>query len=581
MKSSSQQELLPQTGNGGHPIYDQEFFLALARRGKNAWNRWREENGRMEGKQYVSANFEGVDFRQRENEEIDFMDFVFGDGANFHACQFGDGYNRERRADSGFVPGMARFSGATFGSGVNFSGAVFGNLANFTQAQFGGRANFSCSTFAGVGQFFNASFGSMVNFSNAEIMGSGIFLGVIFEDEVDFSGTTFGDAIFVRALFRGIVNLRGRSVDEWKLVRKNALDASETIKKWSQEQQQQFVAVDESLIKFGSGPNLLPNADFSGARCQDIADFSNRTFVRHCSFFGAQLRQPPNFDGCEGMHRVDFYGAKFRLSDPLRLDSFLFWRNTLQIKVLRLKRDSDLIFRLRELRKLAEAAKDHDLERDLYIEERNVEFRLTPAIERDSARLMYIMTRPNRNTLYTFIYWSVAVNLSAAKFALDLVRALVWKTVMFLYWLLADYGRSLMRPIAALFASIILFHAAYILVLSPRSPSSFVANATSALMQTASWPNEADSRFIRSARAFAIANALPFVGALTLDKEVKEILICSGSSSGEKGTSEKGLGLCTPIPSLSFQFVALFQSIFSALCIFFVVLALRNFFKLR
>jgi hypothetical protein len=29
---------VPRTGDDGKPVYDQEFFLALARRGKDAWN---------------------------------------------------------------------------------------------------------------------------------------------------------------------------------------------------------------------------------------------------------------------------------------------------------------------------------------------------------------------------------------------------------------------------------------------------------------------------------------------------------------------------------------------------------------
>jgi hypothetical protein len=39
--------------------------------------------------------------------------------------------------------------------------------------------------------------------------------------------------------------------------------------------------------------------------------------------------------------------------------------------------------------------------------------------------------------------------------------------------------------------------------------------------------------------------------------------------------------VCLPIPGRRFQLLALAQSIFSALCIFFAGLALRNYFKLR
>ena len=54
-------------GEDGKPNYDQEFFLALARRGKEVWNRWRAENRNVEGQPYISVTFEGVDFREPAN----------------------------------------------------------------------------------------------------------------------------------------------------------------------------------------------------------------------------------------------------------------------------------------------------------------------------------------------------------------------------------------------------------------------------------------------------------------------------------------------------------------------------------
>ena len=54
-------------GEDGKPNYDQEFFLALARRGKEVWNRWRAGNRNVEGQPYISVTFEGVDFREPAN----------------------------------------------------------------------------------------------------------------------------------------------------------------------------------------------------------------------------------------------------------------------------------------------------------------------------------------------------------------------------------------------------------------------------------------------------------------------------------------------------------------------------------
>ena len=81
---------VPRIGEDGKPIYDQEFFLALARRSKEVWNRWRAENPYVKGEPYISVTFEGVDFREPANAVFDVLGFDFGDGANFRACKFGD-----------------------------------------------------------------------------------------------------------------------------------------------------------------------------------------------------------------------------------------------------------------------------------------------------------------------------------------------------------------------------------------------------------------------------------------------------------------------------------------------------------
>ncbi|MGZ8308815.1 MAG: hypothetical protein ACXWU0_03185 [Rhodoplanes sp.] len=64
-ESAPQDLPVPRTGEDGKPIYDQEFFLALARHGRDVWNRWRTENPG------IHVTFEGVDFREPENGLID------------------------------------------------------------------------------------------------------------------------------------------------------------------------------------------------------------------------------------------------------------------------------------------------------------------------------------------------------------------------------------------------------------------------------------------------------------------------------------------------------------------------------
>jgi hypothetical protein len=73
----------------------------------------------------------------------------------------------------------------------------------------------------------------------------------------------------------------------------------------------------------------------------------------------------------------------------------------------------------------------------------------------------------------------------------------------------------------------------------------------------------------------------PSHGALTLERDVKLTLLCGDRPIDAQHAQASGQPLCVPIPGRRFQLLALFQSIFSALCIFFAGLALRNYFKLR
>jgi hypothetical protein len=83
--------------------------------------------------------------------------------------------------------------------------------------------------------------------------------------------------------------------------------------------------------------------------------------------------------------------------------------------------------------------------------------------------------------------------------------------------------------------------------------------------------------FKNALRAYTIANAVPFVGALTLEEEIKTTLLCGGRANMAVQP------VCTPVPppSLAFQLITIGESIFSAICVFFAGLALRNYFKLK
>jgi hypothetical protein len=125
---------------GGVPSkkYDQAFFLALAAKGKEAWNAWRRDPANKD----VRVTFAGIDFSVAPNQ-INFQGFEFGDHANL--SWRGGNWEEIQKDPGNFTPGCANFNAATFGDEASFTGAVFGDCAEFTSVTFGERANFTAA----------------------------------------------------------------------------------------------------------------------------------------------------------------------------------------------------------------------------------------------------------------------------------------------------------------------------------------------------------------------------------------------------------------------------------------------------
>jgi hypothetical protein len=195
--------------------------------------------------------------------------------------------------------------------------------------------------------------------------------------------------------------------------------------------------------------------------------------------------------------------------------------------------DSRILVRLRAFRKVAEETKNHDLERDLYIEERKAERGV-------SLRQLFedLKKEPWKN-------WP--------RNAARLVAHLLWIAVMGIYWALADYGRSFVRPFAWLIASGFFFYWCYGKILAPLIPNA----------------GPLADKYAHAVGMVALGNAVPFVGPLTIDAEIKKFLFCPG------------FGKCLPIPPEGFQLLVIAQNLFSITCVFFIGLALRNYFRIK
>jgi len=190
--------------------------------------------------------------------------------------------------------------------------------------------------------------------------------------------------------------------------------------------------------------------------------------------------------------------------------------------------------RLRAFRKIAEETKNHDLKRDLYIEERKAERGVFLHQRWDDLKKAPWIQRP-------FIAWRLLVHV-------------LWIIVMFFYWALSDYGRKIVLPAAWLIASVLFFDWRYTKVLGP-----LMAKAPDV------------EKYKRALGILALGNAVPFVGPLTIDTKIKEFLFCAGEVADK----------CTPIPPDGFQFWVVFQNVVSIILVFFIGLALRNYFRIK
>jgi len=194
---------------------------------------------------------------------------------------------------------------------------------------------------------------------------------------------------------------------------------------------------------------------------------------------------------------------------------------------------------LRTFRKIAEETKNHDLERDLYIRERTAE------------RGVYLRQRWEELKREGWQSWP--------RNAGRLVAHIFWIGIMGLYWALADYGRSFLQPVAWLIASPFSFYLGYLWVLAP-----IMAKAN---------PSDID-KYKQAVWMLALGNTVPFVGPLTIDADIKKFLFCQPF----KTLSDCPIPL---IPPEGYQLLVLFQILLSIILVFFIGLALRNYFKIK
>ena len=137
---------------------------------------------------------------------------------------------------------------------------------------------------------------------------------------------------------------------------------------WPDDRKNQLLYLPQNLPDEKSGRDPFRHLTFEAAQFAGVADFTGRKILGRLDFARANFGQPPIFDEYEG-EQLNFYGAKIEFAGTLHFH-ILRWRS---VSTRGWSTSSPTARRLRVFRAFAEETKNHDLERNLYIEERKIE----------------------------------------------------------------------------------------------------------------------------------------------------------------------------------------------------------------
>ncbi|WP_340115340.1 pentapeptide repeat-containing protein [Pelagibius sp. 7325] len=546
---------------------NQEETLALFAKGCDAWNAWAEklladrERLRKEGG-WQEADFDEepswktkdwldaakADFAEQEfPKDADFQQLIFPGEAEFTKATF-SGNAPFRKAT---FSGTAEFEGATFLGDAWFNGATFSGDAGFAEATFSGDAWFNGATFSGHARFDKAIFSGDARFidettfsgdtwfNGAEFKGLAWFAGATFSRRAEFIGATFsGNAVFTGAKFReiGVFNAATFSDDA------------------------QFGGARFGDEKF-TGRAYFKKATFSGdtwfggAKFGDIAVFELAAFEGSTSFDSAEFKEDASFLAIDvktvfslagtTFRRVpDFIQAHFAEAprlDDLRIEPRRFWRRT-RTRVGK----ALLAARWRALKRLAIQGHDHARELRFF-------------------RGELLARRWSEDKPWHAAFWFGVI-----------------------YQLLSDFGRSILRPLLWLSASVVFFTDRY-LSLHPRfegksSPlvdwlfyrlSSSDVEATPLACVAGSVTPWLDALFLSVHKGLLILGGLP-------GEKLNQIYACLyGIQPSNGGQPSRLPESFTPVIPDGATAWGLLQYPLSAVLIFLALLAIRNHFRIK
>lgn len=518
---------------------NKEESLALFAQGRDAWNAWAAKmTAEREALEAAGTWMAGRIEAQRNDAtrawhaaaDVDFAEHQFTKRENF----------------SGFVfPGDAEFGKAVFQNYAMFNKATFLATATFSEVTFSATATFSEVTFLGDARFDKAMFPSNKDptvvttlFDEATFLGAARFDEAVFSGNVLFDDATFlDDAGFDEAKFAGNAWFDKATFSGRQATFTKAAFSGEA---WFKEATFSGNAVfNEATF---SGDVSFDKAKFSGGAWFNKATFSGDTWFEESGFGGYTQFNDARFEKVGGFRAIDsksFFsldGATFlavpdfiqahfaeapRL-DNTRIQPWRFRRPTLADLKNYFKADRDLSARWRALKRLAVQGHDHMHELEFFKNELKTR--------------RWVTDRP----------W----------------HAVFWFGLF--YGWLSDFGRSIARPLIWWAASAYVFALLYLGATKPPALFNCLAGSGDP------W---------RAALWISARKALLFFGLDSSDRLTQHYACLYGAlPSATSGQLPAGVYLNVPDIVIAYGVA---QHIISAALLFFLLLAVRNHFRIK
>ncbi|NBC88206.1 MAG: hypothetical protein GVX90_01690 [Alphaproteobacteria bacterium] len=271
--------------------------------GKESWNAWAEELLQRKARLVESGEWAANPFGEGENAatrdwldeaRADFSDQVFPENVHFAGYIF---------------PGPVVFANCAFSGGATFDDARFEGAAVFNKARFEALASFKRAKFAGIADFDEAAFTADADFENAQfamesdgpLVIAGRFSRCQFAGRADFRETTFaGNARFTRSRFDEGMRFDAAAFN-------GAADFACVCAKGIAAFAQARFAGDASL----ADAELEDEARFAEARFEGEASFERAEFDDGTLFRGAVFAGNATFDGAKFGGRAGFGACQF------------------------------------------------------------------------------------------------------------------------------------------------------------------------------------------------------------------------------------------------------------------------------